>query len=305
MRTIFFGSGSWGYRALEALIELGADIAAVFTFDADPHECWEHDVGDLARRRGLELHVAKKLGVRRHLELFRALAPEIGFVVGWRTIIPDQLCAVPSKGLVGIHASLLPRYRGCAPINWAIIEGERRTGVTLFYLSSILDGGDIIGQRVIEISRDDSAGTVAEKAAEETSELIRQFYPPLRDGCAPRIAQDHSLAFYRPRRTPDDGQVDWSWPADRIYDWVRALTRPYPGAFTYLDGRRVTVWRASTSEEEFPVDEPPGTILDIRGRGALLVATGEGSLLIEEVDPMPELDSRLAGKRFGPEERES
>lgn len=299
MRTVFLGSGIWGYRVLETLVDLGVELAAVFTFEPDPHERWEHDVAQLARDAGLPLHIARRLEAGRHLDLFRSLAPQIGCVVGWRTIIPREFCDLPPKGLVGVHASLLPRYRGFAPINWAIIEGERRTGVTLFHLSDIVDGGDIIGQRVIDVLPEDTAGTVAERAAEEAVQLVRQYFPLLQDGCAPRVPQDHSRGFWRPRRRPEDGRIDWSWPAGRIYDWVRALTRPYPGAFTYLDREKLTIWRIDLAEREAAAGEPPGTIIGVGERGALVVASGKGLLRVEEIEPAPEAGQELVGRRFG------
>jgi methionyl-tRNA formyltransferase len=303
MRTIFLGSGIWGCRALEALVELRADVVGVFTFDPDPHESREHDVAELAGREGIPVNIAGKLDVQNHTGLLHNMAPDIGFVVGWRTIIPDAICDMPAKGFVGIHASLLPRYRGFAPINWAIIEGEQRTGVTLFHLSHVVDGGDIIGQRVIDISRQDTAGTIALRAGEEAAELVRRYYPLLREGRAPRRPQDDSHATYRPRRRPSDGLIDWNWPAERIYNWVRALTRPYPGAFSHLDGRKVTIWRAGVPGEQLASAELPGRITDVRNGGELVVATGGGTLLIEEFecdDAGPGSAGRrsFAGKQF-------
>jgi methionyl-tRNA formyltransferase len=180
---------------------------------------------------------------------------------------------------------LLPKYRGGAPVNWAIINGERETGMSMFYFDNGVDSGDVIGQARVSIDDRDTIATLYEKINQATLGLIREMVPRLKDGTAPRLKQDESQATYFPQRSPDDGLIDWGRPARAIYDWVRAQTTPYPGAFTYLDNQKVVIWAAELLDR--PNNHVPGMngyVMRIhRGQG-VEVLTGDGSLLITEVE---------------------
>jgi methionyl-tRNA formyltransferase len=194
-----------------------------------------------------------------------------------------------------MHPTLLPRHRGRAPIPWAILSGLARTGVTLFEIvDAKADSGSIVGQTTVDISPDDTATTLFEKLAEAHVELIREYVPRLLERRAPRLPQDARRASSWPRRTPADGIIDWETRAPYLYDWVRAQTRPYPGAFTFLGDEKVVVWQAR------PVDldeeAPAGTIVAERPEGHV-VACGEGGLLLEEVELVS--GSLTVGARLG------
>jgi methionyl-tRNA formyltransferase len=146
--------------------------------------------------------------------------------------------------VAGIHASLLPKYRGGAPLVWAIINGEKTTGVSLFYFDQGVDTGDVIAQKKIEISDTDDIRTVYEKATLAAVDVLRESLPLIREGQAPRIPQDHANATIFPQRKPEDGLIDWTRTPDEIRNFIRAQTRPYPGAFTVLEGKKVTIWDA-------------------------------------------------------------
>jgi methionyl-tRNA formyltransferase len=194
-----------------------------------------------------------------------------------------------------MHPSLLPRHRARAPIPWAILSGLARTGVTLFEIvDSSADSGAIVGQVVVEIASDDTATTLFERLADAHVELVREYVPQLLHGTAPRIVQDARRASSWPKRVPADGIIDWETRAPYLYDWVRAQTRPYPGAFTFLRDEKVVVWRARPVELEEAA--PAGTIVAVRPEGHV-VACGEGGLLLEEIEL--ERGALVVGERLG------
>ena len=217
----------------------------------------------------------------------RACDPDLIAVVGWTRLIHDELLALPRRGCVGFHASLLPRNRGRAPVNWAIIRGETQTGNTLMVLDQGADTGRIVDQRATPIDPDDTCGSVYERVAALGADMLTDNICALLDGTAPLLEQDDALANVLPKRTPDMGVTDWTRSAREIHDWIRALTDPYPGAFTHLEGRRVMLWAS-----EHPKDDDPdatgledGTVLGVDPRG-LRVVVGGGTLLLTRVgDP--------------------
>jgi methionyl-tRNA formyltransferase len=186
------------------------------------------------------------------------------------------------EGVFGMHPTLLPRHRGRASIPWALLSGLARTGVTLFEIvDATADSGSIVGQAVVDIEPDDTATTLFERLASAHLDLIREFVPQIVSGSAPRIPQDPKRASTWHRRRPDDGIIDWETRAPYLHDWVRAQTRPYPGAFTFLGDEKVVVWRARPVEHGEAA--PAGTIVAERDEGPV-VACGEGALLLEEVE---------------------
>src|SRR5919106_1052208 len=212
----------------------------------------------------------------------RTLEPELVFVVGWSQLVREPFIALASRGVFGMHPTLLPRHRGRAPIPWAILTGLARTGVTLFQIvDATADSGAIVGQVTIEIGANETATTLFARIAQAHVDLTRESVPQLLEGTAPRIAQDPSRASSWPKRTPADGIIDWETRAPYLYDWVRAQTRPYPGAFTWFGEDKIVVWRARAVD--LHVEAPAGTIVSERPEG-MIVACGEGGLLLEEVE---------------------
>ncbi len=216
------------------------------------------------------------------LEAVGSLDPELVFVVGWSQLVREPFLVLASEGVFGMHPTLLPRHRGRAAIPWAILSGLARTGVTLFEIvDETADSGAIVGQVVVDIGPHETAETLFERVSDAHVELIREFVPQLLTRTAPRSPQDPSRASSWPRRRPADGIIDWETRAPHLYDWVRAQTRPYPGAFTFLGDEKVVVWRARPVELEAAA--PAGTIVASRPEGPV-VACGEGALLLEEVE---------------------
>jgi methionyl-tRNA formyltransferase len=215
------------------------------------------------------------------VNVIRKLEPELVFVVGWSQIIHDPFIALASEGVFGMHPTLLPRHRGRAPIPWAILTGLARTGVTLFEIvDATPDSGSIIGQVTLDVAPDETATTLFARIADAHVELTRELLPQLLARMAPRIPQDLSRASSWPRRTPADGIIDWETRAPYLYDWVRAQTRPYPGAFTFLGDEKVIVW--SARPVELADAAPAGTVVEV-GPAGPVVACGEGALVLEEI----------------------
>lgn len=204
-----------------------------------------HSFAELAARNNIPLvNVEKKMTDSEYLETLRSWRPDFGLVIGWYYMVPQAIRSIFPKGVAGIHASLLPKYRGGAPLVWAIINGEKTTGVSLFYFDQGVDTGDVIAQKKIEISDTDDIRTVYEKATLAAVDVLRESLPLIREGQAPRIPQDHANATIFPQRKPEDGLIDWTRTPDEIRNFIRAQTRPYPGAFTVLEGKKVTIWDA-------------------------------------------------------------
>jgi methionyl-tRNA formyltransferase len=190
-----------------------------------------------------------------------------------------RLLDLPRLGAINVHGSLLPKYRGRAPINWALVHGETLTGVTLHYMDEWADHGDIIAQRAVPIALEDTALTLSLKLTAAAREMVRDTYPLIASGRAPRVPQDHAAATRFGRRRPADGLIDWGASAWRIYNLVRAVAHPFPGAFTYWRGRRVLVWEARPPRDRRS-SGPPGQVLGANAARSLAVATGDGVLEI-------------------------
>ena len=184
-----------------------------------------------------------------HREEIAELAPDFILAIGWYHMIPGSILSLPPKGVAGIHASLLPKFRGNAPLVWAMIEGVKITGVSFFYFGEGVDEGDLIGQRSFAIEEDDDIADLLAKTERASVDVLLENYEAVADGSVNVTPQDHSQATTYPARKPADGEIDWSWPVDRIRNFIRAQTRPYPGAFTVIDGKKVTVWDATIEEE--------------------------------------------------------
>jgi methionyl-tRNA formyltransferase len=244
-----FGYHDLGYACIEALIAQGAPIMALFTHQDDPHEeLWWRSCAHLAARHAIPVYTDAEAGPDL-LERLRAWHPGVIYSFSYRRLLPRQILDCASIGAFNLHPSKLPAYRGRAPINWVLVNGERETGVTLHYMVERADAGDIVGQETVAIEDSDTALTLYRKLTPLAAGLISRFHPLIVSGCAPRRKQDLDAGSYFGRRTPADGRIDWNWPARRIFNLVRAVTHPYPGAFCSAGGRKLFIWRASIGSE--------------------------------------------------------
>ncbi|MAF85440.1 MAG: hypothetical protein CL875_03010 [Dehalococcoidales bacterium] len=292
MKVVFIGVVSIGCHCLKALLESGANVVGIFTADkremvrkSQMHADYFSEFEDLALKYGIPRHKISDVSVPLDTSKIRELQPDIIFCIGWPQIIKGGILQIPQHGCVGIHPTLLPERRGGAPINWCLIDGLSKSGVTLFYFSEGVDSGDIIAQREYEITLKDTAATVMSKATDIAVELIKEYYPLLEKGKAPRLPQEEAKATYTRRRRPEDGIIDWNRTSLSIYNWIRALTLPFPRAFTYWNGEKVAIWEAELLMGYKPrFDIQPGEILDIMDKKGIAVATGDSCLLVKTVE---------------------
>jgi methionyl-tRNA formyltransferase len=296
MRTVWVSFDTIGRDCLEAAADVGAEIVGVVTLPGpiDPNRSGQCSFDDVASRLGAALHETRDVNSDQTLAAVGALDAELIFVVGWSQLVRDPFIALASEGVFGMHPTLLPRHRGRAPIPWAILTGLARTGVTLFEIADgTADSGSIVGQVTLDIAPDETATTLFERIAEAHVDLTRELVPRLLARAAPRTPQDPSRASSWPKRAPADGIIDWETRARYLHDWVRAQTRPYPGAFTFLGDDKVIVWGARPVE--LADAAPAGTIVEVGPEGPV-VACGEGGLVLQEIQTNGEL---VVGARLG------
>jgi len=288
VRTVWVSYDTIGRECLEAAAQSGAEVVGVATLPGpvDPLRSGQCSFAEVAKRLGAPLIETADVNAEQTLVHIEALAPELVFVVGWSQLVHDPFIALAREGVFGMHPTLLPRHRGRAAIPWAILSGLARTGVTLFEISdSTADSGAIVGQIEVPIGPEDTATTLFDRITEAHVALVRELVPQLVGRRAPRVPQDPRRASAWPRRTPADGIIDWQTRAPYLHDWVRAQTRPYPGAFTYLGEAKVVIWQARPVK--IATGAPAGTVVDQQPEGPV-VACGEGALLLEDVEsPQP------------------
>jgi methionyl-tRNA formyltransferase len=281
-RCVLFVYHEMGCACLEALIAMGAPITALFTHrDAPGEEVWWRSCADVASANSIAVHTPEKIGAEEIAQV-AALRPAVIYSFYYRNLLPPELITLAPMGAYNLHGSLLPRYRGRAPVNWMLANGEREAGVTLHHMIARADAGDIVAQRAVEITDDDTALTFYRKIVPLGAALIHEFHPLIVSGIAPRRVQELAQGSYFRRRRPEDGRIDWHWPARRIFNLVRAVTHPYPGAFGFIDGRKVYVWTAKIAVEDGTCGTP-GTIIAERADGAIEVAAGVGSVIVSRI----------------------
>jgi len=276
MKTIVLAYHNIGCAGIEALLRNGFDIAAVFTHKDNLEEMWFDSVAELAASHNIPVYAPEDINHPLWVRKINDLAPEIIFSFYYRNLVQSPILDIPQNGCLNLHGSLLPQYRGRAPINWVLVNGETRTGVTLHYMTTRPDDGDIVSQTPIEIAEDDTAVSLHKKAAAAAGKMLDEVLPALRAGEAPRVPQDHANASYYGGRTPADGEIDWAMPAFKIRDLVRAVTRPFPGAFSHMGDRKCFFW--AVSEVSGGEDAKPGAVLSV---DPPVIACKTGALRIE------------------------
>jgi methionyl-tRNA formyltransferase len=265
-----------GYRCIQELLDQGARIVLVFTHEDSPtEEIWFQSVRGLAEQHGIPC-LTTDINLPENVERVRDIAPAFIFSFYYRSMITAEVLAIPRLGALNLHGSLLPRYRGRVPVNWAVINGERETGATLHYMVDKPDAGDIVAQERVEIEFSDTAQDVFGKVTDAAVAVLARAWPLLRQEQAPRMPMALSEGSYYGGRKPADGLIDWKKNAVQIYNLIRGVTHPYPGAFTYLGGKKVIIWRA------WPV-EGSGEAGHILSQSPLLAATGQGVLEIRSL----------------------
>lgn len=281
MKVAVFAYHDIGYGCLDFLIQSGAEIVAVATHEDEPEEeIWFRSVAELSRRHGLALYTPENPNTPDFIETIRRAGPELIFSFYYRRLLCAELLGLAPRGALNLHGSLLPRYRGRAPVNWVLVNGETETGVTLHHMVEKADAGDIVAQKRVAIDFEDTALTLYRKLTRAARALMEETYPLIVKGTAPRIPQDHRLATKFHGRRPEDGKVDWSRPAVAIYNLVRAVTHPYPGAFTFYRGQKLFLWQVVVDKKTATAE--PGAILRIDSSGIRVAAAG-GTLMIKQL----------------------
>lgn len=288
MKTIVFAYHNMGLTGLEALVRHGYEIAAVFTHEDDPNEnCWFGSVKEWALRRGIFTYTTEEINCPKLVDKISELNPEMIFSFYYRKMLAKEILAIPNMGAFNLHGSLLPSYRGRCPVNWVLVFGESKTGVTLHYMIDKPDAGDIVGQKEVAIDFADTAKTLYDKLCLSAGMLLDELLPSMKKGRILRRPQNLAAGSYYGGRKPEDGRIDWSKTAVEIYNLIRAVTEPYPGAFAFTEGdEKIIFWWAKPSA--CGCDDAPGTVM-IRP-DEVLVRTGKDAVMI--------LDMEAQGKRF-------
>jgi UDP-4-amino-4-deoxy-L-arabinose formyltransferase/UDP-glucuronic acid dehydrogenase (UDP-4-keto-hexauronic acid decarboxylating) len=276
VRVAAFAYHQVGYAGLLALERLGVEVPVLFTHEDDPREKrWYCSCADWARERGIPVRTPADPRDPAVESDLCAARPDALVSLYYRRILPRRLLEVPPRGGLNLHGSLLPRYRGRCPVNWVLVNGESETGVTLHAMTPRADQGPIVAQRRIAIDPRETAPTLYRKVVEAGEQVLLDSFLPWARGETRPVPQDESRATKFGGRRPEDGRFEWTWPARRIDRLVRAVTRPWPGAFFERDGRRFLVWEG----EPAPGAAPPGVAAGLREAGVLM-GTGEGLYLV-------------------------
>lgn len=280
MKAIVFAYHDMGLVGLNALLRHGYEIPLVFTHADDPAETqWFDSVADWCAENNIKCMVSDDINALGNIEMVERIAPDFIFSFYFRTMLCKQFLAIPRLGALNLHSSLLPKYRGRAPVNWVLVNGEKTTGVTLHYMVEKPDAGDIVDQDAVAIAENDTALTLFRKLESAAVLQLDRMLPMLKKETAGRRQQDHSEATYFGRRGPEDGLINWDKSARDIYNLVRAVTHPYPGAFACVGGRRLNVWWVEVSERS---DLVPGEMIE--DHDGVFVGTGQGALKLIEFE---------------------
>lgn len=265
-----------GYRCLEELLRQGADIRLIFTHEDSPtEEIWFASVRELAARHNIP-YITSDINLPENIARLRELAPEFILSFYYRNMIKPEVLDLARKGALNLHGSYLPKYRGRVPINWAVINGETETGATLHHMVVKPDAGDIVDREKVVIEFTDTAFDVFTKVTAAAVAVIARTWPQLLADTAPRIPMNLQAGSYFGGRKAEDGRIDWTRSAVQIYNLIRGVTHPYPGAFTTLNGKKVIIWQAWPLEG----NGEPGAVVSTE---PLLIGTGEGLLEIKSL----------------------
>lgn len=290
LRIGWIGFHMEGVPALRAVLQSGVRLEGVITLADENRQkrSAAMDYAGIVAGSDVPLYQVASINDPGAVSLLRGMGLDLCFVIGWSQILGPEALGSARLGMIGSHASLLPHNRGSAPVNWAILNGEERGGNTLMWLSGGVDEGDIIDQLEFPITPYDTCATVYEKVAETNRVLIMGALSRILEGERPGRRQPPTDEPILPRRRPADGEIDWAQPARKVYDFVRGLTRPYPGAFSSLDGTRWSIWscavlpgpesRGSPGEVVGPVYSPSDAAC------GQMVACGEGAVVLLEVE---------------------
>ena len=286
MNIVFMGTPDFAVESLKKIYESGHNILAVVSQPDRPSgrnmKLMPTPVKEYAESKNIKVYQPEKIRKDEELyETLKSLKPDVIVVVAFGQILPQKILDIPKYGSVNVHGSLLPKYRGAAPIQWAIISGEKVTGITTMYMDAGMDTGDMIQKAEVKIEDDDNFGTLYEKMKVKGGELIVQTLEKIADGVAPRVKQpdDFTLA---PMIEKTLGNIDWNNNLEDIRNLVRGLN-PIPGAYTNIEGQKMKIWRVEFSNMEKTDEMLPGMVIKADKKEGLLISTKDGILDIAEI----------------------
>ena len=284
IRVVYMGTPFFAVNALKSIIDDGYNVVGCYTqpdkMQGRSSKLVASPVKECAAAHGIPVFQPEKIRLEENVEELRSLAPDIIIVAAFGQILPLSILEMPKYGCINIHASLLPRYRGAAPIEWSVINGEKETGVTTMFMAEGLDTGDIIEEAVTEIGAKETAEELRSRLAELGAELILSTMKAVISGDSKRTPQDDSKSNYAVRLSKEMGKADWSLPAVKIERLIRGL-RPWPVVYSSLSGRGLKIYAADVVED---MSGEPGEIIEV-GKKNFVVACGEGALRIRMVQP--------------------
>jgi methionyl-tRNA formyltransferase len=263
MKIGWIGFHMEGVPAFESVLKNGYNIEALITLNKK-EKTKKSGIGnyeEICQKYDVPIYRVSNINSDNSIEILNELSLDIVFVIGWSQIIGKQAMNKVSIGMIGAHASLLPNNKGSAPVNWSIIKGDTKTGNTLIWFDEKVDRGDIIDQREIIITKYDTCNSVYKKVAFTNKDMILEVLPKLLSGDKPGYPQPEIEEDLLPRRRPEDGLINWNQSKEDVYNFIRALTRPYPGAFSILLGEKWYIWEASLIDFDFDIDAEPGEIV--------------------------------------------
>ena len=292
MKIIFISALEFGYRCIEAVLKSGWNVGAIFTMDDNIIKNASGYVSfDGLKKYNVDIYKVSDINDNSVISRIKSISPDVIIVLGWSQIVSNEIISIPKLCCLGHHPTLLPKHRGNAPIPWSIIMGLKKSGITFFHLIDKVDAGDIFAQKEFDITLEDNAYSVYQKAINATIDLLNtEILPKLERGIVIRIPQDEKRASYWPKRRPEDGIIDWNMSTINLYNWIRGLSHPYPGAFTYISDKndlKLTIWEAKLIDSDYR--GKPGEILKISDEG-IIIGTGDGCLLITRVQPENDIE---------------
>ena len=295
MRLVFMGTPAAAVPTLRRCVGDGHDVVAVWTQPDRPsgrgNKITYSPVKEFALSKGLTVYQPTKLKTEESRNLFASHDADVAVVVAYGRILPLQFLETPRNGCINVHFSLLPRYRGASPVNWAIVNGDRETGVTTMHLESTLDTGPILLQTKTTIGEDETAPELMARLADAGANLLGETLSRLQD--LTPVAQDDNAATFAPILKKEDGLIDWTMSARQIEQRIRGF-QPWPNAYTSFDSRGLTIWRAETNTAEHIAS--PGEVIESHG-DTLMVACGEASTL-RLIEVQPEAKRRMSSRDF-------
>lgn len=283
MRTVLLGAVESTLVTLKAMVDVGHPPVAVMTLPPDlrhRHSDYE-DLRPLAAIFDIPVIEIRNCNDAPALAAIRSLLPDIVWVVGWSQLCGPGFLSIPKHGTIGYHPARLPENRGRAVIPWTILQGSSVTGSTLFWIGEGMDDGDIVVQENFDVAHDETAASLIQKHMTALDGMVRTIAPIEDASSIPALRQDHTRASYCARRTKEDGLIDWHWPANEVWRFIRAVGRPYPGAFTYFAGLPLTIWSAEYVGKR-PIWALPGQIVESGPEGHVIQCGDREHVLVTE-----------------------